>query len=186
MAGTGSRYGWIVALLVVSLLTACDASAPEKPAGEKGAGPAPRKRSTVADNMVAAVAAGKSATAVGVYFTLGNAPTVDTALPVDLAILPHQDFASLQARFSSQSDGLVLVSGDSIQPVTNASAETALEHKLVLMPKKDGVYMVTAILETEGSDGSMSRIFYIPVIVTPPGRAATEAPAEAQAPPAKN
>ena len=84
--------------------------------------------------MVAAVSAGKSSAVVGVYFTLGNSPTVDTALPVDIAILPHQDFSSLRARFDSPGDGLALISGDSLDPVDNAEAETPLAHKLVLMP----------------------------------------------------
>jgi hypothetical protein len=181
MAGSGSRLWWIVALLACVPLAACDDSAPEK--GAKSTTTAPKKR-TVADDMVAAVSAGKAATAVNVYFTLGNAPTIDTALPVDVAVLPHLDFTSLQARFSTQGDGLLVVSGDVIQPVADARAETPLEHKLVLMPKKEGVYMVTVILDTEGSDGSVSRIFSIPVIVTPPGGAAPAAPVPPAAPPA--
>lgn len=178
MIGSGSRLGWIAAIFACAPLLGCGDSAPEKAASKPAAA---AKKRTVADNMVAAVSAGKSATAVNVYFTLGNAPTIDRALPVDVAILPHLDFVSLQARFSTPNDGLTLVSGDVIEPVTNPKAETALEHKLVLMPKKEGVYMVTVILDTEGADGSISRIFSIPVIVTPPGAAAAEAPATAPA-----
>jgi hypothetical protein len=44
----------------------------------------------------------------------------------------------------------------------------------VLMPQKAGVYMVTANLETLGTEGMVSRIFSIPVIVAP---AAAPAPA---------
>src|SRR4029079_5248402 len=104
-----------------------------------------------------------SAAVVGVYFALGNAPTIDSALPIDIAIVPHQDFIALQARFSTQSEGLRLMSGDLLQRVANIEAESSLEHKLVLMPKKEGVYMVTVNLETEDSEGSVSRIFSIPV-----------------------
>jgi predicted secreted protein len=181
MSGSGSRYWWIAGLLLCLPLAACDDSAPEKSAGGKSA-TAPRKPQ-VTDNMVAAVSSGKTATAVGVYFTLGAAPALDTALPVDVAILPHQDFSSLQARFKTQGDGLTLVSGQSFPPTANAKAEKALEHKLVLMPKKEGIYMVIASLETEGSEGSMSRIFSIPVIVAPPAPAAAE-PAAATPEPA--
>lgn len=187
MSGTGSRCGWIVGLLVCLSLAACGDPAPEKSAGAKAApkaaGPA---RAKVDDNMVAAVPAGKSSTAVGVYFTLGNAPAIDSALPVDVAIIPHEDFVSVQARFNTQGDGLTLVSGDLLQPVANVKAESTLEHKVVLMPRKEGVYMVTVNLETESNTGSVSRIFSIPVIVAPPGGAAESAPAAPPPTPATN
>lgn len=181
MTGSGFRCGWLVALLLGLPLAACDDSAPEKSAGAKTTTAAPKK-ATVNDNMVAAVSAGKSSAVIGVYFSLGNAPTIDAALPVDVEIVPHQDFSSLQARVFTQGDGLTLVSGDQFAPVANAKAESSFDHKLVLMPKKEGVYMVSVNLETEGSDGSVSRIFSIPVIVAPAPAAA--APAPAATPPA--
>jgi len=184
MSATGSRYGWIVALSVSLPLASCGDSAPEKSAEVKTA-PAP-KAAKLNDNMVAAVSAGKSAAVVGVYFALGNAPTIDSALPIDIAIVPHQDFIALQARFSTQSEGLRLMSGDLLQRVANIEAESSLEHKLVLMPKKEGVYMVTVNLETEDSEGSVSRIFSIPVIVAPAGSATAEAPAATPPAPTTN
>ncbi len=185
MIGTGSRYGWIVALLVGLSLSACGDSAPEKSASAKPAAAVPKK-AKLNDNMVAAVAAGKSSAVIGVYFALGNAPTIDNALPIDIAIVPHQDFTSLKARFYTQGNGLTLVSGDLLQPVTNIQSESSFDHKLVLMPKKEGVYMVSANLETEGAEGSVSRIFSIPVIVAPAGGPTAEAPATAPAAPATN
>jgi hypothetical protein len=180
MSGSGSRLWWIVAIFACLPLAACGDSAPENTAAKKPAATAGSKKPAVGVDMVAAVSAGKSAAAVGVYFTLGAAPAIDAALPVDVAVIPHQDFTSLQARFSTQGEGLTLVSGDIIEPVTNAKAESLLEHKLVLMPKKEGIYMVTVVLETEGSDGSFSRVFSIPVIVAPAGGE----PAPAATPPA--
>jgi hypothetical protein len=184
MTGSAARLGWIVAFSVCALLAACGGDAPDKPADGKSPASAGPKVRKVTDNMVAAVAAGKSSAVVGVYFTLGNSPSVDTALPVDIAVLPHQDFSSLRARFDSPGDGLTLISGDDFDPVENAKAETPLVHKLVLMPKKAGVYMVTANLETVGGEGTVSRIFSIPVIVAPPAGAepAETAPAAPPAP----
>ncbi len=136
--------------------------------------------------MVAAVSAGKSSAAVGVYFMLGNSPKVDTALPVDIAILPHEDFSSLRARFDAPGGGLTLISGDNIEPIENPEAEAPLPHKLVLMPKQPGVYMVTANLETLGTEGMVSRIFSIPVIVAPTEGTAAEAAPAAEPAPATN
>src|SRR3954463_11415379 len=104
MKGTGYRYGWIVALSLGVSLAACGDSAPEKPAA-KPVTAAPKK-AKVNDNMVAAVSGGKSSPVIGVYFALGNAPTIDSALPIEIAIVPHQDLTGLQARFYTQSDGL--------------------------------------------------------------------------------
>jgi hypothetical protein len=50
----------------------------------------------------------------------------------------------------------------------------------VLLPTKEGVFMVTSVVETDGADGNITRIFSIPVIVAAD---ATPAPADAPAPP---
>src|SRR5688500_9620205 len=115
MAGSAVRHGWIVAFSVCALLAACGDDAPEKPADGKSPATAARSEGQkVTDNMVAAVSAGKSSAAVGVYFMLGNSPTVGTPLPVEIAILPHQEFSSLRARFDSPGDGLTVISGDNL------------------------------------------------------------------------
>jgi hypothetical protein len=163
-------------------LAACNDSAPEQSTGAKTTAPA-AKKAMVSDNMVAAVSAGKTSTVIGVYFELGGAPSIDSALPVEIAILPRQDFTSLKARFYTQGDGLTLVSGDLLQPVNNAQAGSSIEHQLVLMPRKEGVFMLSVNIETEGAEGSVSRIFFIPVIVAPTSAATPEAPAPAGAAP---
>ena len=166
-----ARHWWIATSCCCLLLAACGRDAPEKSVDgkAKGAAAAAPRAASFTDNMVAAVSAGKSATVVGVYFTLGAAPTVGTALPIDIAILPHLDFSSLRARFDSPGAGLTLVSGDNLAPFADLKAEKAIEYKLVFMPQKPGVFMVTANVETVGSEGTVSRIFSIPVIVAPAG-----------------
>jgi hypothetical protein len=133
------------------------------PAAAKPTGPKP---ATAGAQMVAAVAASKSANALGVYFSLGNVPKVATALPVDISVITRQDFSSLQAHFESQ-DGLTMVSGDDLARRTDVKAESTIPHQLVLMPSRDGVYMLTVNVDTEGKEGIVSRIFSIPVIVAP-------------------
>ena len=189
MTGSGAtvRGHWrIAAFCCCLLLAACGGDAPEKSADAKpkGAATAAPRVPNVTDNMVAAVSAGKTATVVGVYFTLGATPTVGSALPIDIAILPHMELSSLRARFSSSASGMTLVSGDNLDPVADVKAEKPIEHKVVFMPKEPGVFMVTANVETAGSEGMVSRIFSIPVIVAPPGDGeppATAAPAAAPA-----
>jgi hypothetical protein len=177
MTGTRARQCWVVAISCCTLLGACGDPPPQDAAKQSTATRKAKKPASVVDDMVAAVSAGKSAAAVGVYFSLGNTPTVNTALPIDIAVVPHRPFSSLRAYFSAQ-DGLTLISGDELQPLTVVPIDKPVEHKLVVMPVKAGVYMVTASLETQGDDGTVSRIFSVPVIVT-----AADPASNASAPP---
>ena len=180
MIGARTRQGWFVAISCCALLAACgEPSGPEVPKDGAATTRKPPKAPSVVDDMVAAVSASKSAAAVGVYFSLGNTPTVKTALPVKIAVLPHRQFNSLRAYFSAQ-DGLTVISGDQLPLITTVPVEKPIEHQLVVMPVRPGVYMITATLETDGDDGSVSRIFSIPVIATP----AEPAPKPTAPPPA--
>ena len=166
------------ALACCALLAACD-DAPE--AQGSSSGPAiPRQASKVAGlapDMVSAVSSGKSATVVSVHFALRAAPTIGKPLPVDIAVVPHVDFRTLRVVFEAR-DGVKLQGDTSIGPVNDAAAEKAITHHLELMPESEGVYMVTASVDTEGGEGSITRVFSIPVIVAPQA-----APAESAANP---
>lgn len=187
MATHGARRFLIAAVICSGILAACDDSA--KPADNAAPATNPTKKTPkvagLAPDMVAAVSAGKTAAVISVHFALGSAPTVNKALPVDIAIVPHRDFTAVRAHFETH-DGLALTTGDVFGPQADAPAEKALKHQLVLLPGNDGVFMVTAIVETEGEEGTVTRVFSIPVIVAPaPGTPpANPAPAkEASAPP---
>jgi len=129
----------------------------------------------LAKDMVAAVSAGKAASVISLHFALRAPPAVNTPLPVEVAIVPHRKFSSIRVHFDSQ-EGLAATAGDNFGPVTNADTETALTHQLVLLPTKEGMFMVTSSIETESEDGNVTRIFSIPVIVAPAGAAAAAAP----------
>jgi len=166
------------------LLAGCGDPPPDGAAkpGATAARPNGPKPASAGAQMVAAVAAGKSVTVVSVHFSLGTTPKVATALPVDIAVITHEEFTSLRVHFESQ-DGLTLVSGEDLPPRLEVKAESTLQHQLILMPARDGVYMVTAVVDTEGKEGLMSRIFYIPVIIAPAAAPAQPNPAPAPAAP---
>jgi hypothetical protein len=68
-----------------------------------------------------------------------------------------------------------------MEPVPDVKSETILKHQLVLLPTKEGVFMISATLETESpTEGTISRVFSLPMVV-----AAAEAnpPAPTPAPP---
>jgi hypothetical protein len=87
---------------------------------------------------------------------------------------------ALNAHFEAR-DGLALAIGNELERQADPVAEKVIKHQLILLPGKEGVFMVTAVVETESGDGTVSRIFSIPVIVGPAPAAAAGAPAPAPA-----
>ena len=178
------------ALMSCLALVACHDSAPEPAAKPASATEKPKTPKAALDvNMVAAVAPESTTRVVGMHFVLTRTPVINEGLPIDIARVPHQEFSSVSAHFFGQ-DGLTLVSGDALGPVTDAKPEKAITHQVVLMPTRDGVYMLSATVDTTGSDGMVSRVFSIPIVVSsratvPPAEAAPATPPAPSAPPTK-
>jgi len=181
MIMTSLRAAFAV-LACACMLAACDDAPAEKPQGSSAADkkPTPSKTADVASDMVAAVSAGKVASAIGVHFALRATPVANMPLPVDVAIVPHRKFSLVRVSFETH-DGLSTTSGDEFGPANNVDGETALLHKLLLLPSKEGMFMVTATVETDGDDGNVTRVFYIPVIVAAVAPTPADAPAAAAA-----
>jgi len=139
------------------------------------------KTAELGSHMVAAVSASKNSTAITVHFSLDASPALGTPLPVQIAIVPHQEFDSVRAHFEVQ-DGLTLPVGEEFGPANDVDAEKTLSHQLVLLPGKEGMFMVTVGVETTSAEGNIVRIFSIPVIVGPTRAAPAPAPASASAP----
>ena len=176
------RRAAFAAMVCACVFSACD-DAPEKTESTTPAAPAnaPTKTASIGADMVAAVSSGKAAGVIGVHFALRAAPAVNKALPVDVAIVPHRDFSSLIVHFDSQ-DGLAVTAGNVFGPKTDLDSEVPQTHQLVLLPTREGMFMVSASVDTESVEGNVTRIFSIPVIVTD-ARAATS-PETPAAPPA--
>jgi hypothetical protein len=169
---SGTRRALVLALFTSGfLLAACGDSPPEEAAAAPAATTARTpKVAGLSPDMVAAVSAGRSATVISVHFALGKPPVIGQALPVDIAIVPHQDFSSVQAHFDGV-DGLAVTVGTAMEPVTDVKTESILKHQLVLLPTREGVFMISATVET------ISRVFSLPMVV-----AAAETPEPAPTP----
>ena len=170
----------ILAISVSALFAAlagCGDPAPEQSTPTTSAATPAKtpKGEALPKEMVAAVAAGKTSTAISVHFALASPPTVATPLPVQIAIVPHQPFTTVSVHFESN-DGLTMPMGESFGPVNDVSPEKPLSHQLILLPAKEGMFMVTAAVDTLSEEGNVVRIFSIPVVVGP------AQPAEAPAP----
>jgi hypothetical protein len=172
-----------LAVLAAACLTACDdAPAPGEPAAPAAVKPAAPGAALPAQ-MVAAVSSGKTATAISVHFTLGALPLVGKPLPVDIAVVPHQPFNSVHAFFEAP-DALALATGERLEQIEDVKAESIVPHKLLLNPREEGVFLISAAVETEDDEGTITRIYSIPVIVNAPAPAEKPAAAAPTAGPA--
>ena len=167
------------------MLAGCgDGPSAETPApAATAAKPLKPAASRLPPEMVAAVSSTKNASVVGVHFVLNGIPTVSKALPVDIAIVPHETLSAVIAHFEAR-DGLALATGNALERQVDPAPEKIIKHQLILLPGKEGVFMVTAVIETETPEGAISRIFSIPVIVGPPGAAPAQAAPAPPPPPA--
>jgi hypothetical protein len=183
---SSSLTRWVAACAAGILLAGCgDGPSGDAPA-PSAAAPKPAKPagSHLPPEMVAAVSSTRNINDVGVHFVLNGIPTVGKALPVDIAIVPHRPMASLVAHFNAR-DGLALATGDTLERQVDPLPEKIVKHQLVLLPAKEGVFMVTAAVETETEEGVLSRVYSIPVIVGAVGPVPAEPiPAASASPPA--
>jgi len=162
--------------VLFAALAGCGDPTPERAAPPSGAATPAKKPKVEAlpSEMVAAVAAGRHSNAISIHFALASPPTVATPLPVKIAIVPHAAFATVRVHFESH-DGLTMPMGEDFGPVNDVTPEKPLSHELMLLPAREGMFMVTASVDTLGDEGNVVRIFSIPVVVGPAQPA--EAPA---------
>jgi hypothetical protein len=166
----------VSASALFAALAGCGDPAPEQSTSSTSVTPAKKpKTEALPSEMVAAVAAGKSSTAISVHFALASPPTVASPLPVKIAIVPHEPFATVRVHFESH-EGLTMPEGEDFGPVNDVQPEKTLSHQLMLLPAREGMFMVTAAVDTLGEEGNVIRIFSIPVVVGPAQAAATAAP----------
>jgi len=168
----------LLALLACTFVCSCDDAPPAAadPAASTAARPGTRAESPLPPEMVAAVSASKSSLIIGVHFALGGQPVIGKPLPVDIAVVPHQPFAAVRVHFLGP-DGLAVTSGKDMPTQSAVVPGSILSHKLTLEPSRDGVFMLTAAVETESEEGMIVRTYSIPVIVSGSGDGVATAPA---------
>lgn len=177
----GSRA--IVAVLAVvlagAMLVACgsdadDAGGTATPSTGAAGRPAPPAN---AADMVAAVSAKPGSGLVDLRFSIVRRPKVGEPVDIELALTPAVDLEHLFARFQV-AEGLQLVSGSETEHLEHPAANTAVGHKLTVIPKTDGIFYITAVVLADSDKGSVARNFNIPIIA---GQGLAELPPAAAA-----
>jgi hypothetical protein len=159
------------ALGAVAILCGCGSS--ETPATAASAArpgqAAPRKAKPVSlvppDMVSAARASGTGPPAVQVKFELRQRPDVAQPLDIDLAIVPASGALDEVSGKIEVGDGLELAAGGQIPPTERPVEGVPILHSIKVLPKKNGIFTVSAVLSVNSAGQSSSQTFSIPVIV---------------------
>ena len=133
---------------------------------------APRKvqpGDVVSPNMVSAVGGPHTGpAAVQLKFELRERPDVARPLDIDVVILPAS--ATLDRLYGKveTGDGLELAEGAQIAPTERPVEGIPIRHSIKVLPKKDGIFTINAVVSADAAGQSWSQTFAIPVIVAAP------------------
>jgi hypothetical protein len=181
---------WAVAALAALLagLSGCGkaehaggAGAPSRPATQK---PADAAEMALA-NMVNAVGSGKPSGDIELKFDLRARPVVGEPVDIDLAVIPMQDLDKLYATFQA-GEGLELTKGGQMAELSHPPVGVAISHTLTIVPQRDGVFYVSAVVLADSATASVTHSYSIPLIAGTgtSGTAASETSAPGAAAPA--
>lgn len=129
-------------------------------------------------NMVSAVSSTKPNEDLQLKFQLHSRPIVGQPLDIDVALVPGKDLDRVYATFQG-SDGVEVTAGGRTEEIEHPPVGTPLTYTVTVLPRRDGVLAVNAVVLMDSSDESVTRTFAIPVIA-----GAGASPAMAAAPPA--
>jgi hypothetical protein len=161
-----SVAGAVVVVLVA--LSACSkadhAAAPTsahagRPAVNKGSG---GSALDLAD-MVSAVSSGKAPTEIDVKFALRERPAVGEPVDLDIAVVPARELDQVYATFNS-ADGLEITKGSKMPQIEHPETGAPISHTVTIIPRRDGIFFVSATVLADSPTASTTHSFSIPVI----------------------
>jgi hypothetical protein len=115
-------------------------------------------------DMVAAVAAAKAGPPVEVKFALSTRPEVGQVMDLDVAVVPREPVPDSLSVSFQVADGLDIVEGSQLERVDKLVDGTPIRHVVKILPKRDGIFALTAVVSFAASNQDWSRTFSIPVI----------------------
>jgi hypothetical protein len=146
------------------------AGAPAKPAATPRTA---QPGDVVSPNMVSAASGARTGPAVvQLKFELRDRPELAQPLDIDIVILPAS--ATLDRLYGrvETGDGLELADGAQIAPTERPAEGIPIRHSIKVLPKKDGLFTVNAVVTMDAAGQSWIQTFSIPVMVGPASTAA--------------
>jgi hypothetical protein len=184
---TGTRVGaasCLVAAIATCALCGCGSGSgggvgPTGTAGKQSAKASANAQGLA--GMVSGVAApGATTSSVQVKFQLKERPEVAQPLDVDVVIVPvYGNLERISGKFAGD-DGLEMVSGQDIEAIEKPVEGTPIHRTVQVLPKRPGVFTLTAVLIVDSEGQSSGLSFSTPVIAgdspSPPTSAGTASP----------
>ncbi len=162
-----------VVVALAGLMSGCSKS--DDAPGDGNSGPAhshhlPKRVTPAApgaedlNDMVAAATANKSGPAVEVKFALVQKAEVGQPSTLDVAIVLGQPLPDAITVAFQPTDGLEIVEGAEILSVDRPAEGTPIRRTVKLLPGKDGIFAVNAVVTLKEAHDSPVRTFSIPII----------------------
>jgi hypothetical protein len=158
----------VAALSLAAALSACGSH--QEPGAGTAAASQAQKQATQAvgglsAGMVAAVAPpGAAPPSVQVKFELQGHPDVAQPLDVDVVVVPVLlNVERISGKFSAD-DGLEVVSGQDIAVADKPVEGTPIHYRVKVLPKRDGIFTLTAVLAVDAGGRSTTETYSMPVI----------------------
>lgn len=155
-------------LASLALLAACgsgnteSAAAARRAAAHKAVSPADSQ----ARNMVNAVADAKGGDPVPVQvkFQLKSHPDVAQPLDVDIIIVPISGSVDRIVGTVEGEEGLDIVDGGQIPAADRPAEGASIAHTIRVLPKRDGIFTLSAVLTVDSAGQSNRETYSIPII----------------------
>jgi hypothetical protein len=120
----------------------------------------------VSPSMVSAVGGARTGpTSLQVKFELRERPDVAQPLDIDVVIMPGSSNLDRLYGRVEVADGLQLAEGAQIAPIDRPVEGTPIRHSIKVLPTRDGIFTVNAVVSVDSAGQSWSQTFSIPVIV---------------------
>jgi len=155
-------------LATVGLLAACGSGSTESAAEARRA--AAHRAVSPADaqarNMVNAVADAKGGAPVPVQvkFQLKSRPDVAQPLDVDIIIVPISGSVDRVVGTVEGEEGLDIVDGGQIPAADRPAEGVSIAHTIRVLPKRDGIFTLSAVLTVDSAGQSSRETYSIPII----------------------
>jgi hypothetical protein len=162
-----NSWRWGLALMLAALAGCGSADDAAQADGTSGASGTRKSLSPetarLTANMVSAVSAGTGTAPVEVKFEFGGRPEAGKPLEVSLVLIPTTPLERLYARFQP-GEGLELVKGEETEQFTRPVSGAPIAHTLTVIPQRDGIFTLHAVVLTDSQTDSVTRNFSIPLI----------------------
>jgi hypothetical protein len=169
------RAGWLAAISAGVLLgvAACGSADPPSEQAPSASTKAHRKPpkpvaakpgEEALSDMVAAVSSAKAKPPVEVRFSLPTRPEVGQVMDVEVAVVPRAPVPDSVSVSFQVVDGLEIVDGSQMDRVDKLVDGTPIRHVLKVLPKRDGIFAISAIVTFVSGNQDSIRTFSIPVI----------------------